>query len=97
MAKADLVKYILKIVELLLGLRFVFKSLAASAEAPIIVGLNFITDSLVWPFKNIFQSLELKNGGIFDLPALTAMIVYALMVFIPILIHRANKDNQKAE
>lgn len=86
--KSQKVKYFLGIIELFLGVSFVLKSLSANPETPIVKAFYFVSDIFSWPFAGIFPPVTLQNGGVFDVSTFTAMVFYALIVFVPIEIYK---------
>lgn len=76
---------IVGIVELIVGLRFVFLLLGANPTAPLVNWIYTWSSPLVAPFEGIFNQHAIATGtgvvvhSIFDWTALIALIVYALI------------------
>ncbi len=72
---------LLFLLEIILFSRFLLKFLSANPKA-IIVGLIYkTTDVIIFPFKFIFPNIH-WNGYLIETATLSAMIGYALAVFI---------------
>lgn len=78
---ASLIKYFTILLELLLGIRVVFKFLGANAKAEIVQLIYGISDFFTMPFKFIFPNISI-NGGIIDFVAISAIIGYLILVLI---------------
>lgn len=63
-----------------IGLRFFFKLIGANPGNIFTDSLYALTDLFIWPFIGIKSSPSV-NGFAFDVPALIAMIVYALVAW----------------
>ncbi len=79
---STIIKYLTALLELSLGTRVVLKFLGASAKARIVELLYLYTDFIVAPFKFIFPNIPLRDGGILDLVALSAMAGYLILVLV---------------
>lgn len=83
------VYFLVGLLEILLGLRFLLRLAGANPEntfAQIIYG---ISDPFVAPFSTLFISPTARNGAaIFDVNVLIAMLVYALLGWIVVLLAR---------
>lgn len=76
---AGLTNLILAIVEILLGLRFIFRLFAANGTAPFVTWLYQTSDILVSPFRGIFQTPVFNGQFVFDITALISLLVYGLI------------------
>jgi uncharacterized protein YggT (Ycf19 family) len=65
-------------IELLLGLRFIFELISASARAPFIGWLYSTTDSLVTPFYGIIPNLRIA-GFVINFSTLIALIIFIII------------------
>lgn len=84
----SVIKYATGIIELLLILRIILKSLGASAKAVIVKILYGTTDFLAYPFQGIFPPVYTAVGGVLDLAAISAAIGYFILALVIIkLIH----------
>lgn len=68
----------------ILGLRFIFRLFAANSNAPFVRWLYDTSDSLLYPFRNIFASPAIDGGFVFDIPALVAIVIYGLMLSLAV-------------
>lgn len=72
-------------IEILLGLRLIFKMIGANPAAPFVSWVYDWTNPLVAPFAGIFGQHSTTGGpgvvttGVFDWTALVALVVYALI------------------
>lgn len=71
------VGYVLDFVQIVLGMRFVFKLLGANAANGFVRALYGFTEPLVWPFKGIFPAYTAGSNA-FEWSVMIAMIVYAI-------------------
>lgn len=67
------------LVEALLLLRFIFKLFAANSTAPFTTWLYDTTNVLIHPFRGIFPAPVIDRTFVFDISALIAMVIYALV------------------
>lgn len=75
-----IVNLLLAFIELLLGLRLLFKFIAISANFSFISWVYKSSDILLLPFENIFFSFRLGAKMEVELSTMLAMFVYALIV-----------------
>lgn len=75
-------KYLLGLAEILLGVRLLLKFLAARSEALVVDALYRVTDLVIVPFRGIFDDLDMGGGSVIDLSALSAMVGYAIGVYL---------------
>jgi YggT family protein len=81
------------IIELLLLFRLTLKFLAANPKTPFVGGIYGITEWLVAPFAKILPNWKLSGFPI-DSATLAAIIVYAVIVFLVLMILPGpSKDN----
>lgn len=74
--------YILGVVEALLGLRFLLKIFGANSTSPFVDFMYGVTSIFVAPFRGIFPALtDDQIGSVLEWSTLTAMFVYALLVY----------------
>jgi YggT family protein len=77
---AQIVDYILGIVETVLALRFLFLLFGANPNTGLASFIYTISNPLVAPFKGIFASTNVP-GAVFDWSILVAMAVYAVVAY----------------
>jgi hypothetical protein len=68
------------IVEVLIGLRFVLKLIAANSENPFAQLIYNITYLFVWPFLGL-TATPASGGIVLEIPSLIAMVVYLLLAW----------------
>ena len=89
-------KYVLRFLELFLGLRFILRLLDANPLTPIVNLLYIITDAIILPFRGIFSDIELRSGGTFDIVVITSMIGYVVIFYLLVgLFHVIFKDKKQ--
>lgn len=64
-------------VQILIGLRVFLKAIAANPGSPFANFIYSFSELFVWPFNGLAMTPS-AEGFVFDLPAVIAMIVYAL-------------------
>ena len=77
---ASIVYFILGVLEVILGLRLLFRLLAANPENGFISFLYNLSYPFVAPFNGIFGNPGM-NGSVFEVSTLIAMLVYALLAW----------------
>jgi hypothetical protein len=65
------------VVEALIALRVVLKLIGANPASPFASFIYSLTDLFLWPFAGLTASPTL-NGMVLEIPAIIAMLVYAL-------------------
>jgi len=73
---AQVIWYVLGIIETLLAFRFVLKLLAANPAANFTVFMYNVTYPFVSPFQSVFHSTPVVGAGVFDWTIVLAMFVY---------------------
>jgi len=68
------------VVEGLIGLRVLFRLMAASEENPFASFIYGITQALVLPFKGLVVTPSVE-GFVLEIPSIIGMLVYALFAF----------------
>jgi uncharacterized protein YggT (Ycf19 family) len=68
------------LVDVLVGLRFLFKLFGGSTASPFVALLYSLTAPLVAPFRGIFPETG-TSGFVFEPSALVAMVVYPLIAW----------------
>lgn len=74
----ELVWLLFGILEVLLGLRFALKLIAANPASPIAALIYAITDLFLFPFSGLTVTPS-ANGMVLEIPTLFAMLIYALI------------------
>jgi uncharacterized protein YggT (Ycf19 family) len=74
------VNYLLGIVEILLGLRFLLRLFGANPSAGFTDFVYTITNPLMAPFNAVFR-VTVEDQAVFDWSVLVAMLVYALIAW----------------
>lgn len=77
-----LINFLVGIVQFGLGLRFIFKLLAANSANQFVSFIYSVTQPLVLPFIGIFGPVSAENAGVVEWSVLVAMIVYAILSYI---------------
>lgn len=73
--------YVLGLVEMLLGLRFLLKLIAANEGSPFVSFIYTLSYPLVWPFIGVVGTPGVQGGPVFEAHTLIAMLVYLLATF----------------
>ncbi len=76
-----LIYFVLGVLEVIMGLRWLFRLLGANTDNGFISFLYSISHSFVAPFNNIFNDQALGRQGVFEFSTLIAMLVYALIAW----------------
>lgn len=78
----DLVNFFVGLAEVVLLLRVVFRLFAANQAAAFVNWIYDTSDFLLAPFRGIFPVETISPGHVLDLPAIFAMVMYALVGFL---------------
>lgn len=73
--------------EILLGLRFLLKLIAANPQTPFVDLVYSLSAPFLWPFFGI-TGTPAANNMVFETPTLIAMLVYALLAWIVVKVIR---------
>ncbi len=76
-----IIYFLLGVLEVILGLRWLFRLLGANTESDFIRSLYDLSHIFVAPFNNIFNDQTLGRQGVFEFSTLIAMLVYALIAW----------------
>ncbi|BCL79766.1 YggT family protein [Ktedonobacteria bacterium brp13] len=71
--------FLLSVLLIVLGLRFIFRLLGANSYNAFVSGLYSVSDFFVTPFNGIFGEPSLRSTFVFDVSTLIAMLIYALI------------------
>ena len=84
----QLTNFVFTIIEILLGLRFIFRLFAANSSAPFVDWLYRTSGVLVSPFHGIFTEPVIDAHFVFDITALIALVIYSLLFSLIIYLFR---------
>jgi hypothetical protein len=73
--------FILGVLEVIMGLRFLFRLLGASQYNGFIASLYNLSHAFVAPFNGIFNDQVIGNASVFELSTLIAILIYALIAW----------------
>jgi hypothetical protein len=76
-----IIYFILGVLEVIMGLRFIFRLLGASQGNGFITFLYSLSHAFVAPFNGIFNDQAIGNVSVFELSTLIAMLIYALIAW----------------
>lgn len=92
---ANVVWYVLGIIEILLGFRFVLKLFGANPESGFVDFVYVVSGVLTAPFDNIFGVTSAKSGeiqSVFEPSILVALAVYALIAWGIVKLINVNRN-----
>lgn len=72
------IDFLVILVEITLGFRFILKLFGASSFAPFVNWMYSTSEPLLQPFRGMFPSPLLEQGIIFEFSTLFAMLVYMI-------------------
>jgi hypothetical protein len=78
---ARVVYFVLGVLEVIMGLRFIFRLLGANQGSPFAMFLYGLSHVFVAPFNGIFNDQAIGNTSVFEVSTLIAMLVYALIAW----------------
>lgn len=83
-AGAQIIMYLLRVLEIILALRFFLRLFAANPTATFTNFIYNISQPFVAPFANVFRSSAINNppGSVFEWTTLLAMIVYWILAVV---------------
>lgn len=76
-----LTDFIFGLIELIIGLRIIFKMFGANPSTPFVSWLYEVSRTLLYPFQGIFPSPVLRGGFVLDMSAVVALLIYALIAY----------------
>lgn len=71
-----LINLVMGLIEIFLGLRFIFRLLGANPAAPFVAWLYQTTAPLLNPFRGIFPTPRLAHGYVLEFSTLVALVIY---------------------
>lgn len=74
-----LLYFLLGVLEVILGLRFIFRLLGANRGNDFVLALYDFSHVFVGPFNGIFNDQTIGSKSVFELSTLIAMLIYALI------------------
>lgn len=74
-----IIYFLLGVLEVILGLRFIFRLLGANEGSDFIMFLYNLSHNFVGPFNNIFNDQSIGSRSVFELSTLISMLIYALI------------------
>lgn len=77
----QLLQLFLAVVTFFLGLRFIFRLLAANSGTPFVSWVYDVSGTLISPFRGIFVNPVVDGRSVFDIVTLVALLFYALLVY----------------
>jgi hypothetical protein len=75
------VYFVLGVLEVIMGLRFIFRLLGANQDSSFAVFLYSLSYVFVSPFNGIFNDQTIGRASVFETSTLVAMLVYALIAW----------------
>ena len=75
----SIIYFLLGVLEVILGLRFIFRLLGANEGNDFITALYNLSHAFVGPFNNIFNDQSIGSRSVFEMSTLVAMLIYALI------------------
>jgi hypothetical protein len=78
---ARVIYFVLGVMEVIMGLRFIFRLLGANQESSFVMVLYSLSHVFVSPFNGIFNDQAIGRTSVMELSTLTAMLVYALIAW----------------
>jgi hypothetical protein len=75
------VYFVLGVLEVIMGLRLVFRLLGANQGSDFVMFLYSLSHIFVSPFSGIFNDQTIGNVSVFEISTVIAMLVYALVAW----------------
>lgn len=90
-----IINFFVGLAELILGLRVLFLLIGANGSSSFVNWIYKTSDTLISPFRGIFNGQTISHGHILDFTALFAMLMYALFGFLlTSLLHIVSSSTQ---
>ncbi|MBI3486425.1 YggT family protein [Candidatus Daviesbacteria bacterium] len=70
------------VISFFLGLRIILRLFSANPNTPFVEWIVKVSNSLIYPFHNIFRNLQLRNGETLDIVAIAALVIYLLVIYL---------------
>lgn len=91
-----IVMYVFGVIEVLIGIRFVLKLLGANGEAGFVQMIYGVSGVFMAPFSTIFGTQRM-SGSTFELSALAAIAVYALLAWGIVVLIRVVNPRERSQ
>jgi hypothetical protein len=78
---ARVVYFVLGVLEVIMGLRFIFRLLGANQDSAFAMFLYSLSHVFVAPFNGIFNDQTIGSTSVFEVSTLIAMLIYALVAW----------------
>jgi len=88
--------YVFGVIEILIGIRFVLKLLGANADAGFVQMMYAVSGFFMAPFDTVF-GVQRVSGSTFELSAIVAIAVYALLGFGVVKLIRTLSPREHSE
>lgn len=75
------VYFVLGVLEVIMGLRFIFRLLGANQDSSFALFLYNLSYVFVSPFNGIFNDQTIGKASVFEVSTLVAMLIYALIAW----------------
>jgi hypothetical protein len=75
------VYFVLGVLEVIMGLRFIFRLLGANPYSSFVMALYNLSLVFVAPFNGIFNDQAIGKTSVFEVSTLIAMLIYALIAW----------------
>ena len=75
------VYFVLGVLEVIMGLRFIFRLLGANQDSSFAMALYSLSYIFVSPFNGIFNDQTIGKVSVFEVSTLVAMLIYALIAW----------------
>ena len=73
--------FVLGVLEVIMGLRFIFRFLGANQDSSFVMFLYNLSLVFVAPFNGIFNDQTIGKTSVFEVSTLIAMLIYALIAW----------------
>ncbi|HEY0755246.1 MAG TPA: hypothetical protein VGD98_14900 [Ktedonobacteraceae bacterium] len=77
----SIIYFLLGVLEVIMGLRFIFRLLGANSDNAFIMALYSFSHAFVGPFSTIFNNQSIGSRSFFEWSTLVAMLIYALIAW----------------
>ncbi|WP_270179827.1 YggT family protein [Alkalihalobacillus sp. CinArs1] len=74
-----LIRFIVGIVEAIIGLRILLTLFSANPSAPFVQLIYDLSEPLLYPFRNIFPTREFGDQFVIEFSAVFALIIYSII------------------
>src|SRR4051812_4828297 len=81
---ARLIYFVFGVIEILIALRVLLKLIAANTGSGFTRFIYSVTGPFVAPFKNIVDSPTARNGAVFEVSSILAIVIYLLISWLSV-------------